>query len=485
VVLRRRRERRQALLAAQAPSAVDTARWSAQCARVLGTRRPEQARSLLAQLRAVPAAGPSRDRAAALDALTGAPAPLLLLLDRHARPPVSPAVSPPVSPPEFLPESPPASPAGSGPPPAPAPAPAPERSADLLRALLDSLDASGRTREAAVEALAPRGGPLSAAALAVRAADWVPQVGTRAAALLMTRTAPDEVAAVVRVLLALGARSRADGLLAGYREVLSEPAHRRAVRALAADADPSARRFGVELALDLGEYVRGDLLRTALHDHDQVCRRLCAQRLLELDPEQAGRLLWARGAGVRELAVAALPADVPATRLLAPLADRARMVRAQARWKLYQRGEPPADVYRRQLRKAVKADAAPRLLGGLAAGLGECGDAADAALLARLLTDPRPVVRRAAARGVGRLAKPYELVPLLGPLANDSDQRVAREVFEALSRVPQEVPPETLWIGRTRTEPAVRRLAERISARAPGYRPAGVPPYSPGTARGR
>jgi len=41
-------------------------------------------------------------------------------------------------------------------------------------------------------------------------------------------------------------------------------------------------------------------------------RRLCAQqRLLEIDPEQAGRLLRARGAGVRELRVAALPADYP------------------------------------------------------------------------------------------------------------------------------------------------------------------------------
>ncbi|WUH23901.1 HEAT repeat domain-containing protein [Streptomyces sp. NBC_00448] len=157
------------------------------------------------------------------------------------------------------------------------------------------------------------------------------------------------------------------------------------------------------------------------------------------------------------------------------------MVRAQARWKLYQRGEPPAEVYRKQLRKAVKAvDAAPGLLAGLAAGLGECGDAADVGALARLLPDPRAAVRRAAARAVGRLAKPYELVPLLAPLANDPDPGVAREVFGGLARVPHDVPPETLWIGRTRTEPAVRRLAERIGVR--GGRAA---MRSPGRARGR
>ncbi len=452
---------------------MDAARWAKGCARALDTRRPEHVRALLTELRAVQAAGPPPDRAAAVEALAAAPAPLLPLLDRHARPND----------------------------PAPAPA-ASERPADLLRLVLDSLDARGRTREAAVEALAARGGPLPAAALAVRAADWVPEVRTRATAALLTRTAPDEVAAAVRVLLGLRRRRRAEGLLEAYREVIGEPAHRRSVRALAADAYPPARRFGVELALDLGEYVRGDLLRTALHDHDQVCRQLCAQRLLELDPEQAGRLLWARGAGVRELAVTALPADVPAARLLAPLADRARMVRAQARWKLYERGEPPAEVYRKQLGKALKDDASPGLLGGLAVGLGECGDAADrsadgdTALLARLLPDSRPSVRKAAVRALGRLAKPHELVPLLGPLANDPDPGVAREVFEALSRVPHEVPPETLWIGRTRTEPAVRRLAERITARAPVYRPThesaphGTAPHGGGarrrgTARGR
>ncbi|HEY3481021.1 MAG TPA: HEAT repeat domain-containing protein, partial [Streptomyces sp.] len=105
-------------------------------------------------------------------------------------------------------------------------------------------------------------------------------------------------------------------------------------------------------------------------------------------------------------------------------------------------------------------------------GLGECGDAGDAALLMRLL-GPRdrdhgepwpPMVRRAAARAVGRLAQPAELVALLGPLATDRDPGVAREVFEALARVPQDVPAETLWVGRTRTEPAVRRAAERIGS---------------------
>ncbi|WP_307795069.1 HEAT repeat domain-containing protein [Actinacidiphila acididurans] len=412
---------------------VNTARWSMWCARAQ-SGRPEDVRSLVVQLRGAVEQGPVYDRAAALDALARDPVPLLIHLDRHARPGgLTTGV--------------------------------PEGPADLLRLLMCSLDSDGRLREAAVEGLAGRGGPLPTAALALRAVDWVPRVRDRAVAALLARCAPDEVAAAVRVLLRLDGRRRADGLLAAYRRTLATPPHRRAVRALAADTDPPTRRFGMELALDLGEYVRGDLLRTALHDRDQVCRKLCAQRLLELDPGQAGRLLRARGAGVREMAVAALPGDVPAARLVPLLADRARMVRAQARWQLYQRGEPPADVYRGQLRRALRAQASPGLLAGLARGLGECGDAADTELLTRLLGRPPAAVRRAAVHAVGRLAKPEELVGLLGPLANDPDPGVAREVFEALTRVPEGVPAETVWVGRVRSEPAVRRAAERIRRR--------------------
>jgi HEAT repeat protein len=435
--------------------AAEAARWGAWCERVRDGHRDEDARVLWGRLREAAVRGPAQSRAAAVEALGRAPAELLTRLDRVARV------------------------AGRG--------PAGFLPADLLGGLVGALDADGRVRQAAVEALGAFGGPLPAAVLAVRAADWVPEVAAGARVALRARTAPDEAPAVAGVLLRVAGRRRARGLLAEYRAVLAEPARRRAVRALAAHPDPRVRRFGVELALDLGEYVRGDLLRTALHDADQACRRMCAQRLLELDPEQAGRLLWASGAGVRELAVSALPADVPATRLVAPLADRARMVRAQARWKLYQRGEPPAEVYRKQLRKAVKsADAGPGLLAGLAAGLGECGDAADVELLARVLPDPRAGVRRAAARAVGRLARPGELVPLLAPLANDPDPGVAREVFEALLRVPQEVPPETLWIGRTRNEPAVRGLAELIGARRDAAETRTTDPTrSRGRARGR
>jgi hypothetical protein len=427
-LLRRRRGR-----SPQPGEAEVSGLWDAWCG-AAARGRPAEVTTLLARLLALPAQGAPHERAAALTAVIAAPPRLLLLLDRAARA------------------------GGPG---------APAAGSDVLALLLRSFARDGHVREAAVEGLAACGGPAAVAGLALRSADWVDAVRTRATAALLVRSAPEEVAAAVRVLLRLAGRSRGSGLLADYRTLLCRLPHRRALRVLVADSDRATRRFGVALALDLGDYARGDLLRTALGDRDQVCRTLCAQRLLDLEPDRAGRLLLAGDAAVRELAVAALPADVPATRLVAPLADRARTVRATARWQLYGRGEPPSAVYRRQLGRAGRATPV-RLLAGLAAGLGECGDATDVPALMRLLDQRRPappMVRRAAVRAVGRLAPQGELVGLLGPLAMDPDPGAAREVFAALAaRAPAEVPVEIRWIGSVRPEAAVRRAAARIEA---------------------
>ncbi|SNS45938.1 hypothetical protein SAMN05216252_10660 [Actinacidiphila glaucinigra] len=433
-MLRRRRKRRPTELR-------DVTRWGRLCAAA-------DVEGLLRELRG--AAGDedaAYDRAAALKALAAAPPRLWLLLDRAAR-------------------------AQEGAPPAPG-------DSEPLRLLLAAMDRDGRTRQAAVEELAVHSGPLVASALALRTADWVDQVRDPALEALLRRTAPDEAAAAVRLLLRLRGRSRAVHTPEAYRGVLAAPEARRAVRALAADADPLTRRFGVELALQLGEFVRGDLVRTALRDPDQVCRRLCAERLLQMDPDQAGRLLWARSAAVRELAVAALPDDVPAARLTAPLADPARIVRAQARWRLYSRGEPPALAYRRQLLRCGP-QSPPRLVAGLVTGLGECGDASDGPLLLRVAREVRapwpPVVRRAAVRAAGRLVPREGLLRQLAPLAVDPDPGVAREAFEALSKVAGQVPVETVWVGRTRPEPGVRKAAERVRRAAQRQAQAGHRP---------
>ncbi|MDX3236471.1 hypothetical protein PV392_12410 [Streptomyces sp. ME03-5709C] len=433
-MLRRRRNR-------QPTELKDVTRWARLCSAA-------DVEKLLRELRCAAAdQGAAHDRAAALRALAAAPPALWLRLDRAAREYQGAPLAPDESEP--------------------------------LRLLLAAMDRDGRTRQAAVEELAAHGGPLVASALALRTADYARQVRDPALAALLRRTAPDEAAAAVRLLLRLRGRSRASRTPEAYRGVLAAPEARRAVRALAADADPLTRRFGVELALELGAFVRGDLVRTALRDPDQVCRRLCAERLLRMDPDQAGRLLWARSAAVRELAVAALPDDVPAARLTAPLADPARIVRAQARWRLYSRGEPPAPAYRRQLLRCGR-QSPPRLVAGLVTGLGECGDASDVPLLLQLARETRapwpPVVRRAAVRAAGRLVPREELLRQLAPLAEDPDAGVAREAFEALAKVAGQVPPEAVRAGRARSEPGVRKAAERVGRAAQRQAQAGHRP---------
>jgi hypothetical protein len=441
-VLRRRGER---------PAEADSGRWLP-LFRAAAAGQGDAADALLDELRAAAGRGGAQDRKAALEELLAAPPRLWIALDRRAR---AGAAS-----------------RGNG------PGEEPGEDADPLRLLLASFDADGRVRQAAVERLARRSGRHAACALALRTDDWVPAVRETALRALLAHVAPDEAAAAVRMLARLAGRGRAGEVLERYRAVLREPERRRTVRRLAAEPDPHARRFGVELALELGEYVRGDLARTALHDRDQDCRRLCAQRLLELDPDQAGRLMWARSAAVRELAVAALPDDVPAVRLVAPLADRSRMVRAQARWKLYKRGEPPVEVYRRQLRRCGRSTQS-RLVAGLAAGLGECGDVSDLPMLAVLAEDASwpPVARRAAVRALGRLvaaADPRarsgapgtygggEMARTLARLAADPVPSVAREALDALAATGS-ARPETLRAALESPEPQLRRAALRAA----------------------
>jgi hypothetical protein len=435
-LLRRGRARSRLRRRGTPAGAADPGRWPRLC-QDAATGRGERAQALLAELRAAAGGGSRQDREAALAALLQAPPGVWLRLDRLAR--------------RDRPR-----PHQVGHPHVPA-------DAEPLTLLLASFDGDGRLRQAAVERLSRRGGRYAAAALALRADDWVPAVRRPAIAALTGHVAPDEAAAAVRLLARLARRDRAGKALAAYRAALAEPERRRIVRRLAAEPDPLVRRFGVELALELGEYVRGDLARTALHDHDQVCRALCAQRLLELDPDQAGRLMWARSAAVRELAVAALPDDVPAARLVVPLADRARMVRAQARWQLYKRGEPPVEVYRKQLRRCARTTQA-RLVAGLATGLGECGDASDTPILCVLAADPTwaPEVRRAAVRALARVGRPEALRDVALALTADPVPSLARQALDALATIGG-VPPEVLREALTRREPSVWKAALRAA----------------------
>jgi hypothetical protein len=88
-----------------------------------------------------------------------------------------------------------------------------------IAAVAGSMDRDGLVREAAVAVLAQTPGRVAAAALAVRTADWVPQVGSAAVAAVRERTAAEDVVVIVPVLLAMADRRRgrlaAKAILAG------------------------------------------------------------------------------------------------------------------------------------------------------------------------------------------------------------------------------------------------------------------------------
>jgi len=83
-------------------------------------------------------------------------------------------------------------------------------------AVAASMCRDGRVREAAVAALARTPGPVAAAALAVRTADWVPEISSAASAALAGRTGPGDAAAIIAVLPALRHRRRGRQAAARY-----------------------------------------------------------------------------------------------------------------------------------------------------------------------------------------------------------------------------------------------------------------------------
>ena len=91
-----------------------------------------------------------------------------------------------------------------------------------MAAVAGSMCRDGRVREAAVAVLARTPGSVAAAALAVRTADWVPQVSSAAVAAALGRTEAEDAAVIVPIMLALRERLRgrqtADRYLAGLAE---------------------------------------------------------------------------------------------------------------------------------------------------------------------------------------------------------------------------------------------------------------------------
>ncbi|MFD4606048.1 HEAT repeat domain-containing protein [Streptomyces sp. NPDC058464] len=257
----------------------------------------------------------------------------------------------------------------------------------------------GRIREAALETAARF--PALLPLVVVRCADWVAPVQERARQLLRERLDVDAAVALAPLILLLGRRGRGAFAVEVLGDVL-RGASREQLGRLRADGDRTVRRFAHRLAVAEGTLSAAELAQAAARDSDPAVQTLCAEAAVALVPEGTaaddvlGPLLAARGPRVRSIGVTALRRAGRPERAAGFLADRSGAVRACARYVVRRYGTDPLPWYRRRVADADD----PALPPGAVIGLAECGERADAGLLAPLLAHPSPGVRAAAVAGL-------------------------------------------------------------------------------------
>ncbi|MFJ7210209.1 hypothetical protein [Amycolatopsis sp. NPDC098790] len=268
-----------------------------------------------------------------------------------------------------------------------------------------SCDDDGYLREAAVERLAARTDPEALPLLLLRCVDWVEPVRNLARTLVLSKLDEPAFRAVLPLIGVLRRRQVDDWMTTLFRQALTP----RLLDAALSVADRETRRWVHGEALDL--LPRERLLDIATRDGDFVVRAIVGTALLD------------RGECVDELLAAGAPkvrmrALTMAGRAEEYLADPTSAVRSMAQALVLKAGGDPAVRYR-----------AMPVSFGMVAGLGETGTAEDARLLEDRLTDDRPRIRRAAVRGLRRIAPDSTAV---APLLTDSSPAVTRQVVESL-----------------------------------------------------
>ena len=296
---------------------------------------------------------------------------------------------------------------------------------DALAGTAASMCRDGRIREMAVKLLAGLRTPVAAAALAVRVADWVPEVSSAAWAAVSARTGPRDAAAIIPVFLALGPRLRGRQAAARYLEGIAEgPAA--TLAALAAAEDRACRLWALQAQADRGLLTAEVLAAWAMRDRDPVVALWCARSLAgpagEL-PALAGlRLLGSARAGVRAFTAGHLRDDQLTRQALQELLlDRSGAVRSVARWRWRRQRGDPSPVYLSVLAGSALARQVAAALQGLDDDHADCLPRAAVPFLAHR----SPRVRLAAAQAVGRYAGTDRILEYLGALLLDNSGKVA------------------------------------------------------------
>jgi hypothetical protein len=292
-----------------------------------------------------------------------------------------------------------------------------------------SMCRDGRVREAAVTALARSPGPVAAAALGVRVADWVPEVSAAASAALAGRAGPGDAAVIIPVLLALSQRQRGQQAAAAYLAgIAAGPAA--TLEALAAPGDRARRLWALQVLASRGLLSADALTARAKDDPDPVIALWCARSLASqegrLPPAIGAQLLGSARAGVRAFAAGHVTdAGLTPEELRVLLLDRSGAVRSVARWRWRREHGDPGPVYQAAIATATR----PRQIAAALQGLDEDHDDSLPMAAVPFLAHPSPAVRGAAARAIGHRAGADDVLHYLPPLLLDSSGKVAATVM--------------------------------------------------------
>ncbi|MEU5696157.1 hypothetical protein [Actinosynnema sp. NPDC020468] len=298
----------------------------------------------------------------------------------------------------------------------------------VLDVLLAACHRNGFVREAAVAVIAEREDEVLLPVVALRAADWVPQVRERARPVCRRTLDRAPTAAVGLAPVAFLLRDRrVGGWLADALEEWFRAGPPEALDAGLAARDRRTRRAAHTVGLAAGRLGLDRMVRAATTDRDLPIRIRCAEAAIRAaravgDEDVPRRLLAGGTAAVRAEAVRALGNEVDAE---AALADRSGLVRAVAQALVRRAGVDPAARYRDLLARRPPDPA-------VIAGLGDTGSPADADLIRPWLAHPSSRGRAEAVRALRRLGvtSPGPLLPLL----TDPVSSVTRQATLSLLR---------------------------------------------------
>ncbi|HEX5120810.1 MAG TPA: hypothetical protein VFW65_36980 [Pseudonocardiaceae bacterium] len=286
-----------------------------------------------------------------------------------------------------------------------------------LELVVAGCHASGYAREAAVVLMGKSRRPVYAPVLALRTADWVPEVRDRARQVCERWLADSPATALLGLgPLAFTLDRRANGawLADMLRTLLHDGSDDILAAGLAAN-DWRVRRAAHLTGLAAHRIDVDRMVTAALTDPDPPIRTACAEALIRRSPSLARPLLASRTAAIRADAIHVLGWAGDAAPARAALLDNAHLVRLTAQATVRRTGTDPAEHYRARLHETPAA----------IAGLGETGTAVDRELVWPWLRHPLPRGRAAAVRALRRLgAQP---IPRVVPLLTDPSPSVVRQ----------------------------------------------------------